>query len=339
MPHLNRQITLAARPSGLPKESDFHLVERPIPTPVEGEILIQNLYLSLDPYMRGRMNESKSYAAPVPIGGVMTGEAVGRVIESNDPRFAEGDVAAAMTGWQEYAAVPADQARKVDPAAAPISTALGVLGMPGLTAYFGLLEIGRLRPGDTVVVSGGAGAVGGVAGQIAKIKGCPAVGVAGSDEKVEYMTGELGYDAGFNYKTTPNYHRKLAELCPHGIDVYFDNVGGEITDAVFRLINDRARVVICGQISQYNLQRPEVGPRFLWHLIMHQARVEGFLVFQFKERYAEGLRDLAAWFREGKLKNREQVAHGIENAPRAFIGMLQGENIGKQLVQLAAARS
>ena len=335
MVHLNRQITLAARPSGLPKESDFHLAERPVPVPVEGEILVRNLYLSLDPYMRGRMSEAKSYAAPVPIGGVMTGEAVGQVIESNAPHFAEGDVVAAMTGWQEYAAVPAGQARRVDPSLAPVSTALGVLGMPGLTAYFGLLEIGRPRPGETVVVSGGAGAVGGIAGQIARIRGCRAVGIAGSDEKVAYMKGELGYDAAFNYRTAPNYRDKLAQLCPHGVDVYFDNVGGEITDAVFRLINDHARVVVCGQISQYNRERPEMGPRLLWTLIVHQARIEGFLVYQFKDRFEEGLRVLAQWLREGRLKYREQIAHGIETAPRAFIGMLQGENLGKQLVKLA----
>jgi NADPH:quinone reductase len=335
MVHLNRQITLAARPSGLPKESDFHLVERPVPVPVPGEVLVHNLYLSLDPYMRGRMNDAKSYAAPVPIGGVMTGEAVGRVIESNDPNFAEGDTVAALTGWQEYASVPASQARKVDPSLAPVSTALGVLGMPGLTAYFGLLEIGRPTAGETVVVSTGAGAVGAVVGQIARLKGCRTAGIAGSDEKVTYMTCELGYDAAFNYKTAPDYHRKLAELCPGGIDVYFDNVGGEITDAVLRLINDRARVVVCGQSSQYNREGPEMGPRFLWTLIAHQARIEGFLVYQFKDRFEEGLRHLAQWIREGKLKYREQTAHGIENAPRAFIGMLQGENLGKQLVKLA----
>jgi len=331
---MNRQITLAARPSGFPTEGDFRLVEAPVPVPGEGEILVRNLYLSLDPYMRGRMNDTKSYAEPVAIGGVMTGEAVGRVIESKDARFREGDIAAGMTGWQEYGVLAAGEARKVDAGVAPVSTALGVLGMPGLTAYFGLLEIGRPKAGETVVVSGGAGAVGAVAGQIAKIKGCRVVGIAGSDAKVDYMTGELGFDAAFNYKTAASYYHKLAELCPGGIDVYFDNVGGAITDAVFRLINDRARVVICGQISQYNLKRPEMGPRFLWTLIVHQARVEGFLVFQFKERYEEGLRDLTRWVREGKIRYRESVAEGIENAPRAFIGMLRGENTGKQLVKV-----
>lgn len=332
---VNRQITLAARPAGMPRESDFHLVERPVPVPVPGEILVRNLYLSLDPYMRGRMKEGPSYAAPVPVGGVMTGEAVGRIIESNDPQFAEGDIVAAMTGWQEFAAVPAAEARKVDPSLAPVSTALGVLGMPGLTAYFGLLEIGRLKAGETVVVSGGAGAVGGVVGQIARIKGCRAVGIAGSEEKVAYMTGELGYDAAFNYRTTPNYYEKLVELCPGGIDVYFDNVGGEITDAVFRHLKDFARLVCCGQISQYNLERPEMGPRLLFNLVIHQARVEGFLIYRFRDRFEEGLRDLALWLREGNLRYREHIAHGIENAPRAFIGMLRGENLGKQLVRLA----
>ncbi len=331
----NRQITLAARPSGFPKESDFALVEAPVPTPGSNQILVRNLYLSLDPYMRGRMSDAKSYADPVPIGGVMTGEAVGRVLESKDPRFAPGDLAAGMTGWQEYGVLRADEARKIDPAAGPVSTALGVLGMPGLTAYFGLLETGQLKAGETVVVSGGAGAVGSVVGQIAKVKGCRVVGIAGSDAKVDYMLNELGYDAAFNYRTTTSYYRQLFTLCPEGIDVYFDNVGGEITDAVFRLIRDYARVVICGQISQYNLERPEMGPRFLWTLIVHRARVEGFLVFQFKDRFEQGLRDLSRWVAEGRIKVHEQIADGIENAPKAFIGMLHGENLGKQLVRLA----
>ncbi len=332
---MNRQITLAARPKGMPKENDFRLVETPVPSPREGEALIQTIYMSLDPYMRGRMSEAKSYAASVELGGVMVGEGVGRVVESRTASIEPGEIVAGMTGWQEYAALPAGGLRKVDPTAAPISTALGVLGMPGLTAYFGLLELGFPKVGETVVVSGGAGAVGSVVGQIARIKGCRVVGIAGSDEKVAHMTGELGFDAGFNYKTTANYRHKLAELCPRGIDVYFDNVGGAISDAVFLLINDFARVVVCGQISQYNAERPEMGPRFLWSVLIHQARIEGFLVYRFHDRFAEGLGELRRWVREGKIRYREQVADGIENAPRAFIGMLQGENLGKQLVKLA----
>jgi NADPH:quinone reductase len=333
---MNRQITLAARPSGLPAPSDFRLVESPVPEPAEGEIVVRNLYLSLDPYMRGRIRDMKSYAPPVPIGGVIVGEAVGTVVASRSPEFAPGDIAAAMTGWQEYAALPASAARKVDPSLAPVSTALGVLGMPGMTAYFGLLAIGQAKAGETLVVSGGAGAVGSFAGQVGKIIGCRVVGIAGSDDKVAYMTGELGFDAGYNYKSTRDHYAKLVELCPGGIDVYFDNVGGEITDAVFRHINDRARVAICGQISQYNLERPERGPRWLWSLIVHQARVEGFLVFQFRDRFPEAMAQMAGWLREGKMKYREHIAEGIENAPAAFIGMLQGANTGKQLVRLSA---
>jgi len=332
---MNRQITLAARPAGYPKESDFKLVEAPMPTPGPGELLIRMLYLSVDPYMRGRMNDAQSYAQPVQMGEVMVGGTVGRVIESHHPDFQAGEIVEGRLGWQEYAVSHGRDLRKIDPGLAPISTALGVLGMPGLTAYFGLLEICHPQPGETVVVSGAAGAVGSLVGQIAKIQGCRAVGIAGTDEKVNYLIDELGFDAAFNYKSTPDYYGKLQALCPRGIDVYFDNVGGEITDAVFRLINPRARISICGQISQYNLEQPEMGPRWLGLLIVKQARVEGFLVFQFADRYQEGLRQMAEWLRAGKITYREEFAEGIENTPRAFIDMLQGKNTGKQLVRIA----
>jgi len=332
---MNKQITLAARPVGFPKESDFKLVESPLPTPGPGQMLVRALYLSVDPYMRGRMSSAKSYAAPVELGGVMTGGVVGQVVESRHPQFAAGEIVEGMFGWQQYAASDGKGVRKVDPKLAPISTALGVLGMPGMTAYFGLLEIGKPQPGETVVVSGAAGAVGSLVGQIAKIVGCHVVGIAGTDEKVRYVVEELKFDSAFNYHSTANYHRRLVELCPQGIDVYFDNVGGALTDAVVRLINVRARLVICGQISQYNLRRPETGPRWLWALIMKQARAEGFLVYQFADRFDEGLRQMARWLQEGKLKYRESIVEGIENAPRAFLGMLKGENIGKQLVKVA----
>lgn len=331
----NKQILLAARPVGFPKPSDFKLVESPVPTPGPNQFLVRSLYLSVEPYMRSRINPGgKSYARSVEVGEVMIGGVVGEVVESNHARFAQGDIVEGLFGWQEYALSDGTGVRKVDPSLAPISTALGVLGMPGLSAYFGLLEIGKPQPGDTVVISGAAGAVGSIAGQIAKIQGCRVVGIAGSDEKVRHLVEDLGFDAAFNYKTVPNYFRKLLSLCPSGIDVYFDNVGGEITDAVIRLINVRARLVICGQISQYNLEKPEMGPRWLWALIVKQARAEGFLVFQFADRYDEALRQMAQWLREGKLKYRETIVEGIENAPRAFIGMLKGENIGKQLVKI-----
>jgi NADPH-dependent curcumin reductase CurA len=319
----------------MPKESDFKLVETPVSQPGPGEILVRMSYVSVDPYMRGRMNDVKSYAPPVQIGEVMGGGAVGRVTASKNPQFAAGDYVEGLFGWQQYAVSNGKGVRKLDPALAPVSTALGILGMPGLTAYFGLLEIGKPRPGQTIVVSGAAGAVGSIVGQIAKIKGCRVVGIAGSDQKVAWLRDELGFDAAFNYKTTKDYAATLHELCPNGVDVYFDNVGGAITDAVFRLINVGTRIVVCGQIAQYNAEKPEIGPRLLAHLVVKQARAEGFLVFQFASRYAEGFKQMADWLKQGKLKYREQFVDGIENAPRAFIGMLQGENTGKQLVCVA----
>ena len=310
MPAINNQITLAARPSGMPKLSDFTLVESPVPEPGPGEFVVRMLYVSVDPYMRGRMNDVKSYAPPVQIGEVMGAGAVGKVVASQNPQFQAGDVVEGFFGWQQFTVSNGTGVRKIDPTLAPVSTALGVLGMPGLTAYFGLLDIGKPRAGETVVVSGAAGAVGSLAGQIAKIQGCRVVGIAGSDQKVAWLRDELGFDAALNYKTSTNYTAKLAELCPKGVDVYFDNVGGAITDAVFPLINTGARVVVCGQIAQYNADKLETGPRLLWHLIVKQARAEGFLVFQYASRYAEGLKQMAEWLKAGKLKYREQFVDG-----------------------------
>jgi NADPH:quinone reductase len=335
MAAVNRQITLAARPVGFPKVSDFQLVYSPMPSPAAGEVLVRAVYLSLDPYMRGRMNDAESYARPVDIGDVMTGGAVGFVVKSEDPAFRNGDAVEGMLGWQEYAVVRAGDIRKVDPSLAPISTALGVLGIPGLTAYFGLLDICHPKAGETVVVSGAAGAVGMVAGQIAKIEGCRVVGVAGSAAKIEWLLDELGFDAAFNYKTAADCDATLHELCPAGIDVYFDNVGGPITDSVMQQINVGARISVCGQISQYNLEKPELGPRWLGQLIVKQAKVQGFLVSGYAERFPAGRKHLTTWLKQGKLKYREHIAQGIEAAAQAFIGMLQGTNQGKQLVQLS----
>ena len=333
---MNRQITLASRPVGYPKESDFNLVEVLIPKPEDGEVLVKTIYLSVDPYMRGRINAAKSYAANVEIDEVMVGSVIARVIESKHPNFEIGDIVNANIGWQEYGVAAGDELRRIDPTIAPISTGAGILGMPGLTAYFGLLEIGKLQERETVFVSGAAGAVGSVVGQIAQIKGCRVVGSAGTDEKIEYIVDELGFDAAFNYKTVTDYHTELQKLLPDGIDVYFDNVGGEITDAVFPNLRIKGRVVICGQISQYNLEKPEEGPRFLWHMITKRARIEGFLVSEYADRHAEALVEMAEWLRLGKLKYRETIEEGgIENAPAAFISMLKGGNIGKQLVKIA----
>jgi NADPH-dependent curcumin reductase CurA len=333
---MNRQITLAARPTGLPKESDFRLVESEIPTPGPGEVLVRTLYLSLDPYMRGRMNEGKSYAPPVQVGEVMVGGTVGRVEQSSDPNLRAGDIVVGNTGWQDYAIAKGREVRKLDPSVAPVTTCLSVLGHIGLTAYFGLIDICHPKAGETVVISGAAGAVGSVVGQIAKILGCRVIGIAGTDAKVRYLIDELGLDGAFNYKTTSDYKAKIKELCPNGVDVYFDNVGGAITDAVLVNLSLHARVSICGQISLYNLEKPEMGPRFLPLLIVYRAKVEGFLVSDYAPRFGEGLRQLAVWFGEGKLKCEETIEEGLENAPRAFIGMLQGGNTGKQLVRVSS---
>jgi NADPH-dependent curcumin reductase CurA len=320
----------------MPKSSDFRLVETPIPHAAAGEALVRALYLSVDPYMRGRMTGKTTYTRGWQPGEVLVGGVVGEVVESNDPRIGNGDIVEGMLGWQDYAVASAKSLRKIDPALAPITTSLYVLGMPGLTAYFGLLDICRPQPGETVVVSGAGGAVGSLVGQMAKIKRCRAIGVAGSDEKIGFITRDLGFDGGFNYHETDDYAAKLKELCPNGIDVYFDNVGGRITDEVMKLINTRARVAVCGQISQYNAEQMETGPRWMGQLVVKQAKVEGFLVFQFMDRYEEALKQLATWLRDGRIKYREDVVEGLENAPAAFIAMMQGRNIGKQLVKVAA---
>jgi len=332
---MNRQFLLAARPVGMPKESDFNLVESTVPEPAANQFLVRAHYLSVDPYMRGRMNDVKSYAKPVQIGEVMTGGVVGEVVASNHPDYKAGDFAVGQFGWQEYAVTDGAGVRKVDPSLAPISTSLGVLGMPGLTAYFGLLDVCDPKPGETVLVSGAAGAVGTLVGQIAKIKGCHTVGIAGTDDKIKYLTDELGFDAAFNYKTVSDYFSKLRELCPNGIDCYFDNVGGAITDAAIRLLNVHARVSVCGQISQYNLEKPEMGPRLMGLLIVTRSKIQGFLVSDYWSRFDEGLREMAGWISEGRLKYQENIVEGFENMPRAFIGMLQGENTGKQLVRVS----
>ena len=335
MPEQNRQFIFASRPVGYPKETDFNLVSSPIPTPGDGEVLIHTCYLSVDPYMRGRMRQAKSYAASLEIGDVVLGGTVGQVIKSNHPNFHEGDIVKAYLGWQEYGVGAGDAIQKVNPSLAPISTALGVLGMPGLTAYFGLLEVGQLKDGEHVLVSGAAGAVGSTAGQIAKIKGCRVVGVAGTDEKVNHVVNDLGFDDAFNYNSVTDYDAKLQDVCPGGIDVYFDNTGGPVTDAVFLNINLRGRMAICGQISQYNLQEPDLGPRLLWELIAKRARVEGLLVSDFADRHEDGLRQMAEWVQAGKLKYQETITEGFENAAAAFISMLKGGNIGKQLVKVS----
>ena len=321
----------------MPKESDFRLVSAPLPALASGQVLLRTVFLSVDPYMRGRMNGIRTYADPVDIGQLMIGATVGKVAQSQNPAFQVGDIVVGYWGWQEYAVSDGKGLQKLDPSLAPISAALGVLGMPGMTAYFGFLDICQPKPGETVVVSGAAGAVGSLVGQIAKIKGCRAVGIAGTDAKVAWLTGELGFDAAFNYKTTEDYVAKLRELCPQGIDCYFDNVGGAVTDAVLPLLNVRARISVCGQISQYNSAKPEPGVRPYIFLLTKQSRAEGFIVSQWMDRFPEGVAQMARWLKEGKLKHREQIVEGFENAPRALIGVLQGDNTGKMLVRFASS--
>ena len=333
---VNRKIVLASRPAGAASEENFRLEEAAVPDAADGEFVVKIHYLSVDPYMRGRMNDSRSYAAPVAIGEVMTGGAVGRVVSSRNDKFAVGDIVQGQFGWQEYAVSSGAGSRKVDPAMAPISTSLGILGMPGLTAYFGLLDICDPKPGETVVVSGAAGAVGSYVGQIAKIKGFRTVGIAGSDDKVKHLVDDLGYDVAYNYKAVESHYKALRELCPKGIDAYFDNVGGVITDAVLMQLNVHARIAICGQISQYNNAKPEMGPRLLGMLIVARAKMQGFLVSDYAPRFGEGLLALSQWLKEGRIQYREQFEDGIENTPAAFLGMLQGKNTGKQLVRISA---
>src|SRR3954468_6046723 len=336
MSSVNHQITLVSSPVGIPKETDFQLVEGPIPRAGAGEALVRALYLAVDPHMRPRMNGRVAYPKPIQPGDVIIGGVVGQVVESNDPRVAKDDIVEGMLGWQEYAVAPAKSLRKLDPGVAPITTALYVLGLPGLTAYFGLLDICRPQPGETVLVSGAGGAVGSIVGQIAKVKRCRSVGVVGSNEKVRFITRELGFDGGLNSQETDDHAARLRELCPNGVDIYFDTVGGHITDEVIRAINTKARIAVCDQMSMYNPQEPDTGPRYFAQLVLKQAKVEGFVVQQFADRFEEGLRQLSTWLREKKIRYHEDIVEGLENAPRALIEMLEGQNVGKRLVKVAA---
>ncbi|WP_299268868.1 NADP-dependent oxidoreductase [Halorientalis sp.] len=330
----NRQWILASRPTGEPTMDDFELRESEIPAPDHGEVLIESRYLSVDPYMRGRMRDAESYAEPWAVGDVMQAGVVGDVVESNHPEFEAGDVATGNLRWAEYAVADGDALQPVDPDLAPVSTSLGVLGMPGRTAYFGTLEVAEPEPGDTVLVSGAAGAVGSVVGQISRLAGARVVGIAGADEKTNWLTEELGFDAAINYETTDNLYAAVGEACPDGVDAYFDNVGGEITDAAFSHLNVRGRVAVCGQISLYNATERPMGPRKLAGLIETRARVEGLLVRDWAGRFGEATEQLAEWVGAGDVQYRETVETGFENMPEAFLGLFDGVNIGKQLVKV-----
>ena len=328
----SRRVILKSRPVGAPKPGDFALVEAPVPGVGDGEILTRTIYLSLDPYMRGRISGVKSYAKGVDPGELMVGGTVGEVVESKHPAFKPGDIVQGYDGWQTHAVSKGVGARKLDPSQAPISTALGVLGMPGMTAYVGLLDIGRPKAGETVVVSAASGAVGAVVGQIAKLKGCRVVGIAGAKDKCDYVVSELGFDACVNYKTD-DLGAALRAACPNGIDVYFENVGGDIAEAVLQLVNPFARIPLCGLISQYNATGAVSGPN--WRaLLTNRVLVQGFIVSDHLDRMPAFLADVGAWVREGRVKFREDIVDGLENAPGAFIGLLQGKNFGKMLVRV-----
>ncbi len=336
----NRQFVLAKRPVGLPTEDVLRLEESEVPEPADGEIVAKTLYLSLDPYMRGRMNDAPSYTPPVAIGGVMDGGTVGEVIASKSEKFAEGDIVVGYGGWQEFFKLKAGDARKVDPTIAPISTALGVLGMPGHTAYGGLTEIGKPKDGETLVVGAASGAVGAIVGQIGKIKGCRVVGIAGSEDKCAYVRDELGFDAAVNYKA-PDFTDALKSACPAGADVYWENVGGPTFDAVLPLLNPFARIPVCGLIHWYNVTSiptiPDPTPKLMRSILVNRLTIRGFIVFDFDHLQDQFLDEVGGWVQGGKIRYREDIRDGFENAPAALIDLLQGGNFGKMLINVAAA--
>ncbi len=333
MTAINRQFRLAARPVGLPKRSDWNLVEEPVPVPGDGEFLVRVGYISLDPAMRGWMNEGKSYVPPVGIGEVMRAGAVGEVIDSKNARFPLGSHVVGIFGVQEYALSNGKGVNLVDAKAVALPVYLGALGMTGFTAYFGLLDVGQLKEGETVVVSAAAGAVGSLVGQIAKIRGCRVIGIAGGPEKCRMIVDEFGFDAAIDYKHD-DLHAALKQHCPKGIDVYFDNVGGEILEAALARLALHARIVICGAISQYNSTTGVKGPANYMALLVARARMQGFVVFDYASRYGEALRDLATWMTQGKLKSREDVVSGFTDFPEILLKLFRGENTGKLVLKV-----
>ncbi len=338
----NRQIVLAARPAGAPKDTDFRWVESDIPSPGPGQMLTRVIYLSLDPYVRGRLNDGPSYAAPIQIDGIIAGRTVSQVTQSNLAGYSPGDFVFCDTvGWQEYGVLAGDALglRRLDPEQAPLSAALGVLGMPGFTAWYGLLELGMPRPGETVVVSAATGSVGSLAGQIAKIRGCRTVGIAGAPEKCAFAVETLGYDVCLSHHSN-NLAAELAAACPEGIDVYFENVGGKVFEAVFPQMNNFSRIVLCGGISGYNATQPPEGPNrapdMMMSMVRRRMRASGFVIGDHRNRFDEFQTQVGGWLRDGKVRHREDITQGLENAVHAFQGLLEGRNFGKQLIQVSS---
>ncbi|WP_153721449.1 NADP-dependent oxidoreductase [Sporosarcina cascadiensis] len=329
-----QEIHLANRPKGLPTMETFDFVDRPMPSINENEVLVRTLYVSVDPYMRGRMQDVKSYIPPFKLHEVIVGGVVGQVIESNSDSFKPGDFVVGNLNWAEYTAAAEKDIRKIDPAAAPITAHLGILGMTGLTAYFGLLDIGKPQAGETVAVSGAAGAVGSVVGQIAKMKGAKIIGIAGSQEKIDYLKNDLGFDEAVNYKKD-SFRDDLKAAAADGIDIYFDNVGGEVTDAVFELLNNHARIALCGAISGYNKTEKDLGPRPHSAMIKTSALMKGFTVGDYSADFSTAGAELGKWLSEGKLQYEETIVNGFEKIPEAFLGLFEGINLGKQLVKVA----
>lgn len=335
----NRQILLASRPRGEPNLDNWRLVEKDIPAPGPGQFLLRTIYLSLDPYMRGRMNAGPSYAKAVEVGEVMEGRAVCEVVQSHHPDFRAGEIVLAAMGWQEYSLSDGKGVQKVDPSRGPISSALGVLGMPGLTAYTGLLNLGKPKPGETLVVAAASGAVGAVVGQIARIKGCRAIGIAGGEAKCRFVKEELGFDLCLDHRQ-PDLAERLKAACPNGIDIYFENVGGAVFEAVLPLLNVFARIPVCGLISHYNATELPPGPNRVSQLMLtilyKRLTFQGFIVGDFASQFADFLADMTGWLREGRIKYREDITDGLQNAPRELIRLLKGENFGKKLIRVSA---
>jgi NADPH-dependent curcumin reductase CurA len=340
MATINREIHLKSRPSGMPAAADFELVETPIPKPGPGQFLVRNVWMSVDPYMRGRMMDRKSYVPPFQVGAALDGGSVGQVVESKHDGFAAGDYVCgfASGGWREYYVSEGAMTQKIDPALAPLQSYLGVMGMPGMTAYTSLLRIGEPKSGETVFVSAAAGAVGSVVSQVAKLKGCRVVGSAGSDEKVRWLRDEAGIDAAVNYRSCGDLLAAVTKACPQGIDIYYENVGGEHLEVALELMNQRGRLVMCGMISMYNSVEPPPGPRNLVYVIGKSLKMQGFIVTDFLDMVPQFFADMASWIATGKIKWQETVVDGIENAPQAFLGLFKGENIGKMLVRLGPER-